>query len=226
MLDSTFQCYVVVCSLFQSFMFCDVVCVKSTFQCYVVHVVSCWFIKTLRVMKLSCCVMLVHKKTLRVMKLSCFVMLVHKKTLRVMKLSCFVMLVHKKTLRVIQSCYRLLVHKKILEWRWMNSNDLEYELIRLVWSGRFQWCIIYKSKSGTYSPTLRKLEWLRSDYESDLKVTICLICLQFAIFYLLNKARIEIRLIRSKKAEFSSWPRMTSSMTSIDSYGRDESNDV
>jgi hypothetical protein len=43
-----------------------------------------------------------------------------------------------------------------------------------------------------------------SDHESDLKVTICLICLHFAIFYLLNKARIEIRLIRSKKVEFSS----------------------
>jgi hypothetical protein len=45
-------------------------------------------------------------------------------------------------------------------------------------------------------------KWSRSDHESDLKVTICLICLQFAIFYLLNKARIEIRLIRSKSRIF------------------------
>ncbi len=106
--------------------------------------------KSLRVMKLLCCVMLVHKKTLRVIQ-SCCVMLVYKKTVRVMKLSCCVILVHKKTLKVMKlSCCVMLVHKKTFEWRWVNSNDLEYEFIRLVWSGRFQWCIIYKSESGTY----------------------------------------------------------------------------
>ncbi len=49
-------------------------------------------------------------------------------------------------------------------------------------------------------------KWSRSDHESDLKVTICLICHQFAIFYLLNKARIEIRLIWSKSRIFELTP--------------------
>ncbi len=98
----------------------------------------------------------------------------------------------------------------------MNSNDLEYELIRLVWSGRFQWCIICLNRE--ILTHVEEIRWKlsRSDHESDLKVTICLICLQFAIFYLLNKARIEIRLIWSKKVDFRvdlGWARVWSQST-------------
>jgi hypothetical protein len=94
----------------------------------------------------------------------------------------------------------------------MNLNDLDYELIRLVWSGRFQIYIIYVSKSGNTHVEEIRWKWFRSDHESDLKVTICLICLQFVIFYLFNQARIDIRLIRSNRVDLG-WPRVWSQST-------------